>query len=86
MGLNIAAPAAFPSEPRASALCRRTGMAVLRLAPMLLRIKTSPRQEIQLLPYEDLSAQLTSLGTRRVTQFTGFMTSSASHVFSTLSY
>lgn len=66
-GLNIAVPAASPQEPGASTLCRRTGMAVLRLALMLVRIKTSPRQEIQLLPREDLSTQLALLGTRRVT-------------------
>lgn len=46
-------------------------------AMMLVRMKTSPRQEMQ-----DWSTQLTSLGTRRVTSFTGFMTFSASHVFS----
>lgn len=65
--LNIAVPAAFPREPGASALCPRTGMAALRLALVLVRMKTSPRQEIQLVPLEDLSTQLASPGTRRVT-------------------
>lgn len=46
-------------------------------AMMLVRIKASPRQEMQ-----DWSMLLTSIGTHRVTSFTGFMTFSASHVFS----